>query len=560
MIKNVFLSLVSLFFIFSCASKPYDYRPIRKNKPTAAGTKSPQKPTEDAEAPKAVVTAEAPVKKPEPVVPSQPLPELDYFQVLKNPATTKKQALELIEKTLNEKELERALDDEQLVTYHPQILWQLGTLAQKKHDTFAALQHFRSISNKFSSHPLASPAAATASLLQSSQDVNAKTIGAILPLTGKNANVGEHALNAIRMGLGIGKSDSKFRLAVYDTQSSADQVAAGVDKLLRDDKVIALIGGLSSKEATAIAQRADLFSVPFIGLSQKSGLTNIGDYVFRNSLTPEMQVDELVQYAFEKLGAHRFAVLYPNDSYGVEFANIYWDHVLVRGGQITAAQSFDPKENDFTDVIRKLVGTYYPEARPDEYRERLKEIKLAKREKAEKNKNKSKKSREHDAEENVLSPIIDFDVLFIPDSGKTLGQVMAFMKVNDVPGLTYLGTNIWNTPDLVKRASIQSSGVFFVDALDLNDVSLRESPFFKDYVAAFNEEPTLIEMQSYESAKILYNVISEGLSTRSSVASRLSSLGRSQGVTGELRMSNQRELMRPVHVFSLDHGLIQKVE
>ena len=155
---------------------------------------------------------------------------------------------------------------------------------------------------------------------------------------------------------------------------------------------------------------------------------------------------------------------------------------------------------------------------------------------------------------------MDFDVLFLPDSGRTLGQVMAFMKVNDVPKLTYLGTNIWNTPDIAKRAGPLADQIYFVDALDLNDAAVRDTAFFKDYFSQFNEEPTLIEMQSYESAKIIRDVLSSGASSRENVASRLRSLGRASGVTGELRMSNLRELERPVHVLSLDKGIIKKVE
>jgi hypothetical protein len=276
-----------------------------------------------------------------------------------------------------------------------------------------------------------------------------------------------------------------------------------------------------------------------------------------------MQVDRLVQFAFEKLNAKKFAVLYPNDAYGVEFANIYWDHVLARGGQITAAQTYNPQENDFTQVIQKLVGTYYVEARQDEYNERLKELALERKEKLERNKDKKQKpknTRAHEVQENILPPVVDFDVLFIPDTGKTLGQVMAFMKVSDVTKLTYLGTNIWNSPDLVKRAGMHGNSVYLVDALDMNDSSIRETPFFKEYFATYNEEPSFIEMQVYESAKIARDLIFSGASGRETFASRLRILGRVSGVTGELRMSNNRELERPLHIMSLDGGLIKKVD
>ena len=139
-------------------------------------------------------------------------------------------------------------------------------------------------------------------------DVDTTVIGAILPLTGKNSNIGQHALNSIRMGLDLNNPNNKLRLALFDSKSSPEFAANGVDKLIKEDKVIALLGGFTAREATSIAERAEFYKMPYIGFSQKSGLTNIGDYIFRNSITPEMQVDKLVQYATEKLSAKKFAI------------------------------------------------------------------------------------------------------------------------------------------------------------------------------------------------------------------------------------------------------------
>jgi branched-chain amino acid transport system substrate-binding protein len=561
------------FLLFSCSSKTIDYYPAkhaqnRNNnlrsvpRPTTAETNSTAQPHSSNANPYGVTTQPIVLQTANTEATAQPLVVADDpINILKNSNLSKKIAEDIILNQLSVSQLETVSRDESLVSYRPLVLWQLGQLFHKNRKPSQALEYYRALSTQFPQHHLSIQANSLIALLQATQEVDSKVIGAILPLTGRNANVGQHVLNALRIGLETNKPDAKFRLAIYDTQSSADLAAAGVDKLLTDDKVIALVGGLTSKEASLIAQRADLLSVPFIGLSQKPGLTNIGDFVFRNSLTPEMQMDQLVDFAFQKLSAKRFAVLYPNDTYGVEFANIFWDQVLARGGQITAAETYDTKENDFTGVVQKLVGTYYPEGRQDEYNERLEELKKNKKERAEKNKKNSvvKNSREHQVEESVLPPIVDFDVLFIPDSGKTLGQVLAFMKVGEVSNVTYLGTNIWNTPDIVKRASAQKENIYFVDALDPNDLSVRETPFFKDYLAEYNEEPTLIEMQTFESAKILKDMINSGGTTRDSLASRLRIMGRHSGVTGELRMSNQREIERPVYVLSLDNGLIKKI-
>lgn len=547
----------------STANKSYEKKAV----PEPQIVKMPaiiSKSTEPIPAPHLIKPIDTAVVVTQPVAPleTMPLETKDLYLLVKTAGVSKSKILEAIAAQTELSSINKLLDvsvtDVHVQPYKTVLFFKAAQIAQKKRQPDLALQYYRAVVSQYPQSAQAAQATAEINLILAAEDIDAKVIGAILPLTGKNANIGQHALNSIRMGLGLNKPNARLRLAVFDTQGTVELATAAVEKLVREDKVIALVGGLSSKEAMAIGQKADLLGVPFIGLSQKSGLTGLGEYVFRNSLTAEMQIDRLVEYAFQKLNAKRFAVLYPNDAYGVEFANIYWDHVLARGGKITAAQTYDPKENDFTTAIQKMTGSYYPEARPDEYNERKKELDLEKKEKAEKNKKKN--LRVHEFQESLLSPIVDFDVLFIPDTAKALSQVMAFMKVSEVPPVTFLGTNIWNSADLGKRTGKSSSLIYFVDAIDSNDTQPKETQFFKDYLTEFTEEPTLVEMQVFESANILKDLLSSGINSRESLASSLRTLGRTRGITGELRMSSQREIERPLHILSLDSGTIKKID
>lgn len=392
-----------------------------------------------------------------------------------------------------------------------------------------------------------------------SYDSEAQKIGVILPITGKNASLGQRALNAIRLGLGLEDKNPSFSIHIYDSQSNPDVAALGVEKLLRDDHVIAVLGGLSAKEAQNISSKAEFFQVPFFSFSQKSGLTDDADYTFRNSVTPEMQVARLLQHAFKNLNAKRFAILYPNDPYGVEFANKYWDLVLAGGGEVVAAQAYDPKDTDLNIYVRKLVGTYYIDARAEEYKARQKELAEKKKKQKEVGPAKKKNTREHETQENILPAVVDFDVLFVPDSGKALGQIMAFMKNNDVTQMTYLGTNLWNTPDLFRRVGTNASNVFFVDST-FTPEEQKKSEFHSKYLAKYEEDPTVVEAQVYEAAKILRDTIGNSSISRSSLAYQLSILGRKNGAYSEIRMNNNHEIERPLHIFSLTEGLIQKTE
>lgn len=386
--------------------------------------------------------------------------------------------------------------------------------------------------------------------------LNNKKVGVILPLTGKSASMGQRALSAIRMGFGLNEPNPQISLALYDSQGSPELAKAGVEKLLKDENVVAVLGGLSAREAQVLSERADYFEVPIFTFSQKSGLTENSDFTFQNAITPDMQVNQLVSFAMQKLSMKKFAVLYPNDAYGTEFANKFWDHVLARGGQVTAAQVYDPKENDFTVYIQKMVGTYYPEDRAKEFAERQKELR-DKRNKLKKDAVVKKSSRESETKQNILPPIVDFDAIFIPDSSKALVQAIAFLKTNDVDSMVYLGTNLWNTPDLGRRLGHSNNKAYFVDSeSSVSDVS--GSDFYKNYFAQTQEEPHLLEAQTFEAAKILNDLLRGSSYSRGQLASELRSLGRRKGAFSEIRMNNNKEIERPLTILGLDQGQIQK--
>lgn len=567
--KLKFAALTALLFVFGCSSQPIVVtHPSRQTTPAKPGKTQTAKKSSETKPQEAVPIKETSPGKPKidpvevKIVPKVQTPEALLKNVNNLNAATK-----LIENDLSLNELEAAAADPALESFKPQLLLKIGKTYQKNQDDARAGEYFRSLTTMYPQSVYSTQAAVLLAALQSTSETDANVIGAILPLTGRNSSVGQHALNAIRLGLDLSKGEKKFRIALFDSQSDPELAAKGVEKLINEDKAIVILGGFSAKEASSIASKAELFSVPFIAFSQKPGLTNLGEYVFRNAVTPEMQVDRLVSFAFDKLSAKRFAILYPNDSYGVEFSNTFWDHVLARGGQVTAAQTYDPKATDFSEAIQKMVGTYYEEVRKDELKQRLEDMKTAakKKEKEARAKGETKtqqikSQRDSYAEANILPPIIDFDVVFVPDNSRALGQVLAFMKFNDVADMNYLGTNLWNSSDLPKRAANEDAGIYFVSAFDMNDTEIRESAFFKEYLETYNEEPTTVEVQAYEATKIVKEQISSGVSGRESLAAALRGLGSTKGVAGEVEMNSQRELVHPVHVLMLDTGVVKKVQ
>ena len=450
---------------------------------------------------------------------------------------------DLIENKLSREQLEAVAGQEKYENFRSAANFRLAQLSLENHDNDSAKKYLgRSLSVSPGSE-WAPKAQDLLNSLESVSRVEPKTIGVVLPMSGKYATISQKTLRGVQMGLGLyNNQPSSFRLAVIDSEGNPDNARRGVEKLVKEDNVISIIGSVLSKTAPAVAAKATELGVPSIALSQKAGVTEVGPMVFRNSLTSEMQVRYLVKVAMEEMGMKRFAILFPNDQYGVEFANIFWDEVSARGGTVVGAQNYSNKETDFRDSIQRLVGTYYLESRSEEYRLRLKDWSEAQ----------TKRNARTTPPEDLLPPIVDFDGVFIPDNVKALGQISAMLSFNGVKGVQLLGTNLWNTPGLAKRAGHFAGNLLFVDSFFGTEPRFAESQFVKDYKTIYGEEPGIFEIQGYDSALMLRQLISQGNTSRDTLAKALASVEGFPGAVGPLSMTPDKEVMRPLVALTLD--------
>lgn len=471
-----------------------------------------------------------------------------YRSALNNPQlandreTFRIQAQQMILNRLGHKELSELGSDPGFGDLRAAAYYRLGEIAMEDKDFDEARSYFSRSSSISESNEFALRSKDLLEQLEALRRVAPRTVGAVLPLSGRNAAVGQKALRGLQMGLGLypGQSSS-FKLAVIDDEGNPDTARRGVERLVKEDNAIAIVGSVLSRNAVAVSAKANELNVPNIGLSQKSGLTEIGESVFRNAMTSEMQVRFLVKKAMEDYKLRRFAIVYPNDAYGVEFANLFWSEVLARGGQVTAVQVYSPKENDFRALVQKLTGTFYIEARLDEYRIRLREKKSSGK----------KKSVRTELEEDVLTPVVDFDAIFLPDSVRALGQVSAALSYGGVRDVTLLGTNLWNHPGVARRAGNFANRLLFVDSFVSSQEEFKRSQFVRDYKTLFSEEPGLIEVQAYDSGLLIRQLVSEGATSRSSLNAALTRLNNFPGALGPLSISQDREIQRPLSLLSL---------
>ena len=439
------------------------------------------------------------------------------------------------------------------------LMFQLGinyAMEERYDDALIALENFL---DRFPEHENAPWAEDLIEQIKQSALFNRYTIGCLLPLSGAYQAVGYRALKGIELALdrfSIRTDGPPMNIIVKDSGGNPDQTRMAMQELV-NEKVAAIIGPIVTAEVAAAA--AQEHKIPIITLTQKDNITSIGDYVFRNFITPEMQVNALADYTTATLGLNRFAILYPDENYGITFMNLFWDRLIENGGKVVGLEAYNPKHTDFADPIKKLVGLYYkiPEdlKEVDDYSaeedERLLDAHADSNQLFgpdngdENNKRKNEKEDEPEA-------IVDFDAIFIPDSPKAAGLIIPQLAFYDVKDVYLLGTNLWHSNTLIKMASQYVQGAIMPDGFFAGSAAPAVQDFVKTFEDTYEEKPGFIEAIVYDSAMMLFNVlIQPDLRFKSELKNGLINLADFSGITGPTYFDENGEAQKQLYLLSV---------
>jgi branched-chain amino acid transport system substrate-binding protein len=111
-----------------------------------------------------------------------------------------------------------------------------------------------------------------------------------------------------------GVHGDKLQLVIEDEQGKKEEAINVLKKLIFQDKVLMVFGPTLSNSAQAADPIAQAAKVVVFGTSNTAdGITSIGDYVFRNSVTEADVLPETIKIAVKKSGIKKVAVMYGND-------------------------------------------------------------------------------------------------------------------------------------------------------------------------------------------------------------------------------------------------------
>lgn len=450
-------------------------------------------------------------------------------------------AIHLVELNLSEDELQTVLSSRDFRMIHDFSAYRLALQHFSSGDLEKSASLFRLLKGISRNDELLSLADEFIEKIKSRKDISPKTIGVILPLSGKHSYVGKRVLNSIKMGMGFynKKEGAAIQLVVLDNEGSPFKSEGILDKLIKEHRPIAIIGGLFGKTATVIGEYTNAYKIPFFALSQKANITSIGPYVYRSGLVSSVQIRFLVKKAFQK-GFRKFAILFPNDPYGIEYANVFWDEVEKQGGEIKGAETYTLKKRSVSQAIERLIGLYYLEDRLQEYEQLVESWYL-------KTRAFSQRTRPPD---DLLPPIVDFDALFIPDTQKSLMQILPALKYHDLKEMTFLGTNAWSFWNELRSKPFKIENSFYID----NAVTQEKTAFHKEYRSIFGSFPDIFCAHGHDIGVVLKTALLQDPSTRDGLL-ELIRKKRFKGTLGEIYIDESGEFLRPLSIFESKNNL-----
>lgn len=348
---------------------------------------------------------------------------------------------------------------------------------------------------------------------KNSTDDSIIKIGAIGPLSGAASTYGisvkegatllETEINAAG---GINGKQVKF--IFEDDQADPNSAMQAFNKLVDDEKVSAILGGVTSGATLAIAPNATLKGIPMITpTGTEPSITDVGgEYMFRGCFIDSFQGEILAKYATETLGKKTAAVLYNSSSdYSKGIADSFKEKFEADGGQVSQFLTYsNDKETDFRAQLTKIKGD---------------------------------------------AP----DILLLPDYYTVVGLIAKQARGMGIES-QFLGGDGWESEDLTKIGGDSVNGALYINHYYSADQDEVVKNFVDSYKKAYNKEPDSFAALSYDTSKLLVKALEKANSTDGTAIKDALAETEITSVTGNIKFGADRSAIKGAVIIKIDGG------
>lgn len=339
-------------------------------------------------------------------------------------------------------------------------------------------------------------------------------IGAVWSLTGDAAVYGPSQKNAAELAVDeINKSDvlggAKLKLITEDDRSTKEGAIAAFDKLIKKDKVVAILGPTLSNSAKAADPIAQDAKVIVMGCSNTAGgIVEIGDFIFRDSLPESAVQPNTIKITMNKLGYKKVAVMYGDDDVFTKSGyDVFKKGLADQGIQVLTTETFKKKDTDFSAQLTKIKGL-----NPDQI---------------------------------IVSALAE-EAAGIMSQGRQLG----------IPeSVHFIGGNGFNSPKLAQLAGPFAEGAISGAAWFIGNDTPGNKAFVEAYKNKYGTNPDQFAAQAYAGVRILAHAAkTAGSSESKAIRDALANIKDLDTVLGKFSFNAQRDPVHPPIVQVIKNG------
>jgi branched-chain amino acid transport system substrate-binding protein len=348
-------------------------------------------------------------------------------------------------------------------------------------------------------------------------------IGVIAELTGDLAAVGASCRNAVELGarqvneaggIDLAGRKRRVRIIVEDNGDKPDQSVATAQKLIAQDRVLAIIGPNPSRCAIPAAEIAEASRVvlispwstaPRLTLDARTGAPK--KYVFRSGFIDPFQGGVIARFARETLGAKRAAALYDVASeYNKGIAEVFKAAFTKNGGEVVAFETYTTGDKDFSAQLSKIKN-----ANPD--------------------------------------------LVFLPNYYTEVPLQVQQAHRLGLDKVAFIGGDSWGSPELLRNAGRLFDGYYFTThyAADVPTPQVQE--FVSAYKVAYGSDPDDVAALSTDAFRlILLALTAAGRPDREALRNALAGIQDYEGITGRMRFHGTGDPVKSAVILKIENG------
>jgi len=187
-------------------------------------------------------------------------------------------------------------------------------------------------------------------------------IGALFSVTGAPSFLGEPERNTATMVVDEinkvgGIKGRKLKLVIYDTQGDATKAVQAATRLIKEDRVSAIIGPSTTGETMAVIPVVEKAGIPLISCAAGIKITDpVKKWVFKTAQNDSLAVERIYDH-LKKRKITNVAILTVSDGFGASGREQLKLRAKASGITIVSDEIYGPNDTDMTAQLVKIRGS-----------------------------------------------------------------------------------------------------------------------------------------------------------------------------------------------------------